>query len=47
MKLAVGIAESPTTSLVESSVSVDNDGEIIVGEDNLVLLQMEIADRIK
>jgi hypothetical protein len=47
MKLAVGIAESPTASLVESSVSVDNDGEIIVGEDNLVLLQMEIADRIK
>lgn len=46
-KLAQAIADFPTTSLVEHSVAVDQEGEIVVGEDNLVLLQMEITDRIK
>jgi hypothetical protein len=46
-KLAQAISEMPTPSLVEHSVAVDQEGEIVVGEDNLVLLQMEITDRIK
>ena len=35
-----------TDQLVDASVEIDKDGEIPAG-DNLVLLQMEIADRIK
>lgn len=46
-KLAQAIADLPTASLVENSIAVDAEGEIVVGEDNLVLLQMEITDRIK
>jgi hypothetical protein len=36
----------PTEQLVDSAVAIDTDGEILAG-DNLVLLQMEITDRIK
>ncbi len=46
-KLAQIISTLPTASLVEHAVNVDKDGEVVAGEDNLVLLQMEITDRIK
>lgn len=36
----------PTELLVDTTVEVDKDGEITAG-DNLVLLQMEVADRMK
>jgi len=45
-KVAQVIAEMPTDSLVEAAVEIDKEGEIPSG-DNLVLLQLEVADRIK
>ncbi len=46
-QLASKIAEMPTDQLLEVALDVDKDGEVTVGEDNLMLVQMEISDRIK
>ena len=40
------IQNMDTDSLVDAAVEIDKDGEIPSG-DNLVLFQMEVADRIK
>ena len=40
------IADMPTSLLVDHAVEIDIDGESTAG-DNIVLLQMEIVDRIK
>jgi len=36
-----------TGDLVDLSLALDQDGEIRAGEDNLVIIHMEITDRIK
>lgn len=38
--------QMPTEQIVDSAVAIDTDGEVLAG-DNVVLVQMEIADRIK
>jgi len=45
--MAAAISEMPTGDLVELALALDADGEIRAGEDNLVIVQMEITDRIK
>lgn len=40
------IADMPISLLVDHAVEIDIDGESTAG-DNIVLLQMEIVDRIK
>ena len=44
--MAETIVEMPIIELVDRTVEVDTDGEVIVG-DHLVIIQMEIVDRIK
>ncbi len=46
-QFASKIAEMSIDYLIDAATDVDKDGEITIGEDNLVLLQMEISDRIK
>jgi hypothetical protein len=36
-----------TGELVDFALSLDSDGEVRAGEDNLMILQMEITDRIR
>ncbi len=36
-----------TFELVDFALSLDGDGEVRAGEDNLMILQMEITDRIR
>ena len=46
-KLVAAVAQMETSELVEFALALDPDGEVRAGEENLMILQMEITDRIK